>query len=234
MTQTIWTQIYETLSKEIALGHYPKGQKLPTEAKMAKRFQVNRHTIRRALSVLQDDGAIHIRQGAGAFVNQTPLDYRLGSKTRFSQNLEQTGLSLDRKILRLETVPAAQKEAEVLALAKGALVHVLEAASIVDGAPFSYSKSMFPAERFPDLKDTLQTVTSITEAFRLNGVDDYSRKWTKLTAKRAHGTIARALHIAEGAPVLRSVSLNIDPVGQAIEYGRTWFHADRAQLVVEG
>lgn len=233
-TGTIWQQIHETLSLEISTGHYPKGEKLPTEAAMAKRFSVNRHTIRRALASLQEEGQIHVRQGAGAFVSQTLVDYRLGSKTRFSQNLAGTGLKLDREVLRLETLPATATEAELLHIAAGAPVHVLEAVSNVDKAPFSYSSSLFPAASVPDLPESLRAHGSITAALAENGVHDYSRAWTKLTAKRAIGPVARVLRLAEGAAVLRTISLNIDSLGAPIEYGRTWFHGDRAQLVVNG
>lgn len=231
-TQAIWQQIYETLARDIASGHYPKGGKLPTEAALAKRFDVNRHTIRRALASLRDDGLVHVRQGAGAFVSQTLVDYRLGTKTRFSQNLSGTGLSVEREVLRLETLPASKKEAEVLKLLEGSPVHILEALSIVDNAPFSYSSSIFPAKPLPDLLESLRHNTSITDALAENGVTDYNRAWTKMTAKRALGPVARVLHVQDNAPVLRTISLNIDDNGAPIEYGRTWFHADRAQLVV--
>ena len=192
-TGPIWQQIYETLSLEISTGHYPKGEKLPTEAAMAKRFSVNRHTVRRALSGLQETGLIHVRQGAGAFVSQSMMDYHLGRKTRFSQNLAGTGLRLKREVLRLETLPATAKDAEFLNISTGAPVHVLEAVGIVDKAPFSYSSSLFPAADMPDLPESLRVRGSITAALFENGVHDYSRAWTKLTAKRAVGPVARAL-----------------------------------------
>jgi GntR family phosphonate transport system transcriptional regulator len=86
----------------------------------------------------------------------------------------------------------------------------------------------------PGLPESLRNTGSVTEALAQNGVPDYSRVWTKLTAKRAAGAVARVLLIPEGAPVLRTISLNIDARGAPVEYGRTWFHGDRAQLVVEG
>lgn len=230
----LWQQIYETLTREIGSGHYPKGEKLPTEAALATRFAVNRHTIRRALAGLQKDGLIHVRQGAGAFVNQTMVDYRLSSRTRFSQNLNGSGLTSRRDILRLETLPATAKEAGMLALAPGDKVHIFESVSLVDDAPFSYSISIFPAAPLPNFPDDLRDKVSVTAALAQNNVPDYSRAWTKLTAKRAVGAVARVLRIPDGAPVLRTISLNIDATGAPVEYGRSWFHGDRAQLLVEG
>lgn len=232
--QPVWLQIHAALYHDIASGIYGKGQKIPTEAALAKRFDANRHTIRRALAKLQSQGHIHVRQGAGAFVNHAPIDYRLGKKTRFSQNLAGTGLQTGREVLRLETVPASEKAVKYLQLPKGGMVHILELVSLVDDAPFSYGRSIFPANRLPNLPDALRENESITAALAANGVADYSRAWTRLSAKAATGTIARVLHLPERSPVLRTVGLNIDADQLPVEYGRTWFHGERAQIVVEG
>ncbi len=232
--QPIWVQIHAALFHDIASGVYAMGQKMPTEAALAKRFDANRHTIRRALAELQNQGHIHVRQGSGAFVSHAPFDYRLGKKTRFSQNLAGTGLQTGREVLRLETLAASDKAIKHLQIPRGSKVHILEIVSLVDGAPFSYSRSMFPANRLPDLLDALREHDSITAALAANGVTDYSRAWTRLSAKSATGMIARVLCLPERSPVLRSVSLNIDTDQLPVEYGRTWFHGERAQIVVEG
>ena len=45
--------------------------------------------------------------------------------------------------------------------------------------------------------------------------------------------LALSLQLKEGAPVLRSVSVNIDAAGHPVEYGTTWFAGDRVTLTVE-
>jgi len=40
------------------------------------------------------------------------------------------------------------------------------------------------------------------------------------------------LRISEGAPILRTVSVNVDPGGRPVEFGHTWFAGDRVTLVV--
>ena len=45
-------------------------------------------------------------------------------------------------------------------------------------------------------------------------------------------TLAAQLRLPEGAPILRSVAVNIDAAGQPVEYGTTWFAGDRVTLTV--
>jgi GntR family phosphonate transport system transcriptional regulator len=73
----------------------------------------------------------------------------------------------------------------------------------------------------------------VTAALARFGVADYTRKSTRLSAERADPVRARHLRLAEGAPLLRTVSVNVDPEGRPVEYGRTWFAGDRVQLIVE-
>jgi len=67
-------------------------------------------------------------------------------------------------------------------------------------------QSMFSSDRLPDLPTALQTTASATQALRRR--------------------------ITEGAPILRTVSINVDSDGTPVEYGRTWFARDRVTLTL--
>ena len=233
MTRTaIWQNIHQDLADDIASARYHPGDKLPTEAELATRFHVNRHTVRRALAELRDAGLIYVRRGAGAFVAQQVVPYRLGEKTRFTQNLQAAGQTGQRQILRLETLPGDASETEALGLKKGARVHLYEGLASVDNAPFTYGKSAFPAEMLPGFPDALRETLSVTQALQLTGVDDYRRSWTRITATLSQGAMARHLKLGNGRPMLHTVSLNTTSDGTPVEFGRTWFAGDRAELVV--
>jgi GntR family phosphonate transport system transcriptional regulator len=228
----IWTSIRDTLAAEIAQGHYAPGDKLPTEAALAARFGVNRHTVRRALAALAEDGLTHARRGAGVFVAARPADYPIGRRVRFHRNLAEAGRSPERRLLRRETRAADKREAAALGLRAGAQVHVIEGVSLADGAPMALFRSVFPAVRFAGLLERLGRLTSVTEALCEEGLSDYTRAETRITAKAASATQALHLHLSEGAPILRTVAVNVDADGVPVEFGHTWFAGDRITLTV--
>jgi len=230
----IWRSIASTLSAEIAQGHYKVGQKLPTEAELSARFGVNRHTVRRALGALGEERLVHSRRGAGVFVAATPTDYPIGRRVRFHQNLRAAGRLPTKEILSVATRVADEEEAEALSLERGAEVHVYEGLSLADDQPIALFRSVFPADRFPGLHQHLIADRSVTKALARHGIADYTRASTRLTAKAATATQALHLRIVEGAPILRTVSINIDSVGRAIEFGHTWFAGDRVTLTLGG
>lgn len=230
----LWREIAETLSAEIGRGHFARGSKLPTEAELATRFAVNRHTVRHALADLAARGLVNARRGAGVFVTGQPTLYPLGRRVRFHQAVQAAGQVPSREFTRVETRPAEPHEAEALALPSGSMVHVVEGVSLADNTPLAAFRSVFPATRFPDLPAQLAATGSVTAALAQAGVADYTRASTRLTAKVAKPMLALHLRIADGAPVLRSEAINVDPAGLPVEYGVTWFAGDRVTLTVEG
>jgi GntR family phosphonate transport system transcriptional regulator len=228
----LWTAIRDTLAEEIAHGHYAPGDRLPTEAQLAARFAVNRHTVRRALAALAESGTVHARRGAGVFVEHRPTPYPIGRRVRFHQNLLAAGRIPEKRVLLLETRAAGPQEARALALGPDAQVQVYEGLSLSDGVPIALFRSVFPAERFPGMLAALRETGSVTAAFRAEGLADYTRARTEITAKTATATIAAQLRLTAGAPILRTVGVNVDADRLPVEYGRTWFAADRVALTL--
>ena len=229
----VWKQIESTLENEIAAGHYRPGDRLPTEAALARRFGVNRHTVRRALAALEEEGLLLARRGSGVFVAVETTEYRLRRRTRFRQNLAEAGRSASVRFLGIEERLADRGEAEALRLPDGARVLIVDSVGYSDETPLTVGRSVFPIERLPDFASALSETGSVTEALRRAGVPDYTRASTRLSAERCTATQAIHLQCAEGTPLLRAVAINIDAEGRPVEYGRTWFAGDRVQLVVE-
>lgn len=228
----VWKSIAATLEAEIIAGHYQAGDKLPTEAALAARFGVNRHTVRHALGDMAERGILRARRGAGVFVDAPPTEYPIGKRVRFHQNIRASGRLPEKRVLRLETRPADAVEAEALKLAAGAPVLVYEGLSLANGIAVAHFLSLFPAKRLPGLAETFDTVASVTDALRLNGVEDYTRAETRVSAERASPTQALHLGVREGDPLLRTVGLNIDADGVPVERGMTWFAGDRVVLTM--
>ncbi|MCC5975435.1 MAG: phosphonate metabolism transcriptional regulator PhnF [Rubellimicrobium sp.] len=229
----VWISIRAALQADLAAGRYRPGDRLPSEAALAARFGVNRHTLRRAIAALAEAGLVQARRGAGVFVTARPMEYPLRRRTRFHQSLIAAGQAPDRRVLSLETRAADGDEAAALDLTAGALVHVFEGVNLTGGLPLAHFCSVFCATRFPALAALLAETRSITESLRRAGLADYTRRSTRLSAERADPLRAGHLLLPVGAPVLRTVAINVDAAGRPVEYGQSWFAGDRIQLVVE-
>jgi DNA-binding LacI/PurR family transcriptional regulator len=63
--------VLDKLHRDIVTGHYPAGQKLPSEAALVQRFGVSRITVGHAVSELQRQGLIDRIAGSGTYVRAT-------------------------------------------------------------------------------------------------------------------------------------------------------------------
>jgi len=72
--------VYEKLFEAITFGNYGPAGKLPSEPRLAKIFDVSRPTVAKALGLLEDEGLIVRRPGAGTFVRKSARarDQKLG------------------------------------------------------------------------------------------------------------------------------------------------------------
>lgn len=229
----IWKAIANALRSDLAEGRYRPGDRLPTEAALADRFGVNRHTVRHGISALVDEGLIRTRRGAGAFVAATPTDYPIGKRVRFHENLIAAGRRPEKRVLHIENRAATTGEAMALEIAPGDLVCAYYGLSSADDQAIAIFESLFPHARAPGMSDALRANSSVTAALLEVGIADYTRASTRLTAVRATATHALHLQVAEGDPLLRSTAVNVDEQGQPLEYGRTWFAGDRVTLTLE-
>lgn len=229
----LWQTIHDTLRHEIAQGVWRAGARLPTEAELAQRFDVNRHTVRRALQALSSAGLVQARRGAGVFVQAAPLRYPIGARTRFRQNLLSAGRTPSRKLLQNARQAASSVEARALALSPGAPVHVMEAVSLADDLPISLARSCFCATRLPSLGAALRETGSVTLALAQLGITDYLRHSTRLTGLNADALQARHLQISTGDALILSEAINVDTDGRPVEFGQTYFVGTRVELVLE-
>lgn len=63
-----YVQIAALLRTKILEGTYQDTMRLPTEKELSEAYQVNRQTVRRALSILTQEGLIERHQGSGSYI----------------------------------------------------------------------------------------------------------------------------------------------------------------------
>jgi GntR family phosphonate transport system transcriptional regulator len=229
----LWRRIADALRLDIVGGKLAPGDKLPTEAALAARFAANRHTVRRALAVLAEEGVVAAEQGRGTFVrNARRLAYPIGRRTRFSAGLAGQAQSLSARHLghRIETVSAGS--ARALGLKAGARVVRIDGVSSADGLGVSRSTTWLPYRRFADFGERIAAMHSFTAVFASYGITDYVRASTRISARHADVEETQLLGLAPGAILLVAEAVDADPDGVPISHALSRFPAERMELVV--
>jgi GntR family transcriptional regulator, phosphonate transport system regulatory protein len=230
---TLWRQIDEALSREIAAGTWPAGTKLPSEQELAMRFGVNRHTIRRAIQALVQRGLVRVEQGRGIFVPEGVIDYLVGRRTRFSENILRNRRYPSTALLCCDEVTPTPTIAGELALRLEDQVIRLDRISLADAVPVSLATIYLPAARFPGFASIYREHPSITATLRHFGIGDYVRSRTRVTARLPSPEEALHLKQPQSRPVLQAEALDLDLAGRPIAVNITRFAGDRVQITFD-
>ena len=229
----LWRSIYVKLKDDIEEGYYSEGAKLPTEQKLAIRFGVNRHTIRRAIAELAGEKIVFSRRGSGVFLSAKVTNYKLTERTRFNENLRGCGEIPLIEVVRLEIINSNKQDAVSLNIKQSDQVILREAVGFRDKTPIVYKKSTFPHKRFPMLFNALKRDTSITSSLKKIGVIDYKLSKTIISVQTSDNIISNHLKCEVGSPLIRTNFVNLTVEGEPIELGYSLFVGDRINLVYE-
>lgn len=86
-TKGIFQQIAENLCHQILAGTLPPGERVPSVRDLAIEFEVNRNTLLRTYSILEDAGIITNKRGIGFFVSENAIELiRASERTEFFSN----------------------------------------------------------------------------------------------------------------------------------------------------
>jgi len=230
---TLWRRVADELERAIAIGSFKPGTKLPGELDLAERFDVNRHTVRRAIAALTERGLVRAERGSGTFVEAQRLAYPIRTRTRFSEIVGATGRAVGGRPIASATEEAEADIAKRLKLKAGTPVVRVELLRHADKIPICAATSWLPAQRFPDAAEVYAKTRSMTKTLAHFGVPDYARQSTRVTAGIVDQTDALRLEIAAGRPILVVDSVDADSDGRPVLTTHARFASDRIELVIE-
>ncbi len=230
---TLWRQIVLSLERDILSGAYAPGEKLPTEKELSDRFRVNRHTVRRAMVVLQEKDLVRVEQGRGAFVQDHLIEYPVSRRTRFSENMAIQNHLPGGTLLTTENVVSEGDVAQALQLPAGRRAMRIDILREADGRPIAIASHFFPLPRFTGIDEIFERTGSVTACLAAYGVTDFTRVYTRITARPPAPEEAVTLRQPRTRPLLVARSLNVDMRGLPVDYGCTRYTSDRVQITFD-
>lgn len=228
-----WRRVADALEADIEAGRLQPGSRLPSEAQLAEKFGLNRHTVRRGLASLAERGLVRATRGSGTFVETGPMPYPIGLKTRFSEVMAKAGKEARGELVSAEHAMASAAIAQALGIEEGAPILTMLTINRADDVPLSFSRTNLPLPRFLGFAEIFANKGSLTKAYKKFDLLDYKRKSTRILARPADGEEAQALDIKAGRTLLVVNFVNVDLAGVPIQATESRFAADRVELVVE-
>jgi GntR family phosphonate transport system transcriptional regulator len=231
--EPLWRQAELTLLEAIRSGRFPTGSRLPSELELASMLGLHRHTVRRTIELLVGRGALEIRRGRGTFVVEATIAYRIGPRSRFTENVRASGRTPSTRILSAQNETANSDAARWLELSEGAPISVITLVRAADEVPIVVARHSVPADRFPGFSDRLKETGSITRTYASYDVVGYTRRATRMSARLPSQAEVTALHVGRNAPLLSWTSVNADVDGRPINLDESVFAASRVDILLD-
>lgn len=240
----MYMQVSQDIRKNM-LQQYQAGDYLPSEKQLAERYQVNRHTVRRALDELVVKGLVQRHQGKGTKVlERNKIRYAL-QVGKFTAGLAKNHHLADSELLSAKLVDTPEA---VLALMFGngktndgepqhaapTQVAELQTKRYVDGAAITLIYHYINPTLAPDIH-TLYRGGSLHAALREHYQLNLERTHAQISSSLPSPHEAYTLGIHPTLPLLRVQSINAlkDNRDQVVEVSFSCSRSDQLDILVE-
>lgn len=215
----LYQQVRETLLRRIADREWPPGELLPSEQALAAELGVSQGTVRKALDSLVAEHLIERHQGKGTFVIEVTADRSLFQFFRISRPGGER-LTPESGPAEVHRRPATATEAKRLRLGPDAAVVEIVRPRYLDGMAAILETIVAPLKLFPDL-DRRQIPNALYTLYQSDYAVNVLSASEELRAVAARRNEARALGLAEGAPLLEIDRTAYDMDGKPVEWRRS-------------
>jgi len=230
-----YLQISGWIRELIQTGRYAKGDHLPSEVELARICQVNRNTLRQAVSELAAAGILRKERGRGTFVcTETPpaIKHRLKSISSFSDDLRELGIREETKIIKKGVEEAKEEVARKLILGPNGAVVAVRRLRTGNRTPFIYEESYLPCNTFREILAmdlTGSMYQLIYERFNVT----LARSEQTIRAVNLKGRIASYLNVPENTAAFFMESLTYDENNCPVELLYSYYRGDKYVFEVE-
>jgi GntR family transcriptional regulator len=221
-----YLRLRDELAEMVASGGLAPGSLLPSEGDLAARYDVSRVTVRRALTLLKEQGLVESRQGFGWLVAAEPMRQSLDVLTTIEDQIVAAGRRPSRRLLSFAFGPAPPHVARVLGARS---VLEISRLNLADDEPVGRNTAWVPE---PLARGLSMEAVEGQSLHRLLPATPGSATQT-ITAEGASEGDARLLGVPAGTPLLRFNRTTRDVSGRVVLYSEAVYNPKRTEFTVE-
>jgi GntR family transcriptional regulator len=162
-----YVQLADILRERIAEGEFHAGDRLPTEAELIRAYGLSPVTVRRAVKILVDEGAVTATPGRGTFVEAASIATASFDLRSFRALIADPAVKV--RMLSVRVVPASGRVARMLELDPGDRVIAIRRLLHRDGRPVMFHRESLTYDPRRPVIETELGVTALRDLFEGNG-----------------------------------------------------------------
>ncbi|MGH2962586.1 MAG: GntR family transcriptional regulator [Solirubrobacterales bacterium] len=227
----LYRQVASAIEVEISSGPLQPDERLPGEAELAERYEVNRLTVRSALAELAQRGLIYTVHGRGSYVSAPAIRHDISGdrEASLTRAMRESGHLASQRLLS-----AADEERSDVARTLGTRGRVrrYELLRYVDESPWTLTTTWLPEHRFRHLGRHWRGDDSLYEVLEREYGARMRRAYRTISTEASGPTDAEHLMVPVGFPLLVIGGLNVDERGKPVVLVEHRGRGDRVQFTV--
>lgn len=221
------TQISNWLRTQIDEGVFKPEDKLPSENELAKKFDVSRVTIRRALQSLESESIIFRCQGLGSFVSESRAPHNLVRLTDFNEDMQRAGLNASSIVKAFKMVEAPDWLAEQLHIDAGCKVLQIDRLRLGDNEPIAYDITWLPVIYGQLLNENSLSESTIYSILEEEYDIPILKGSYRMSAVQADDFMSKELDVAKNCPLFLIDRLTFTIGGKPLYYQKRFYRNDK-------
>lgn len=228
MADLVYRQLLSTLKKQIVAGDYPN-LKLPDERSLSEQYQVSRSTVKRALSILADQGIVFKKRGSGTFINPLYLKndsvfhYNNGSNLGVTDSFQMNGRKPGISLLNFEVIRPQPELKRDLFLKNDDFVYEIKRLRLFDNEPFMIETGYIPIKIVPELSRKIVS-GSIFNYLQNEKNQTVTKSYLTISAEPSTAEDQEKLQLQPNEPVGVMAGVFFLDDGTPFEYSRMRLH----------
>lgn len=229
----MYLQIYQILKKDILSNVYPKGELIPSEALLQKKYDVSRITARQAIAQLEQDGLVERARGKGTRVKlQDRIEEDLLHIKSFTDEMRERGMEPGTSYAHMEIVHADRECAQVFHCEEKDELYRLSRVRTANKEPIVYFVTYFSKDKNLPLDDE-KYQGSMYELLKELNIPQSKKTKEMIHAIKASKNLEEKLHIKKNDAVLIRKRISYDEMGRVLEYTISYYPGEKYSYAIE-
>ena len=225
-----YQKIQRAIRERIEKKRLRPGDAVSSERELARIHGVSLMTARHALAVLEREGIVERRPGAGTFVALPRIHFN--KLMSYTEQMTSRGLTPSSKIIVAKIVEGEQEIVARLGLAAASRLVKIERVRHTSEEPFALETCYLPADDFSGLVDAPLGRSSLFSALEHDYGVQLAYADEEVDATPAEGRVAQLLNLRPGAPLLRIRQAIYSTTTKPVIYVIGFYRSERHSLFI--
>jgi GntR family transcriptional regulator len=225
-----YVKIQQAVRRQIQSEQLKPGDPVSSERELARRHGVSLMTARHALAVLEREGVVERRPGAGTFI--APPRIHFNKLMSYTEQMGSRGLSARTKVILCKIVEDEQEVAARLGLPSGSRMVKVERVRHASDEPFALEICYLPANEFAGLTETPLSRVSLFATLEHEYSVEIAYADEEVDATAAEGRVAHLLNVPSGDPLLRIRQVIYSTKSKPVIYVIGFYKSERHSLFI--